>query len=282
MAEPQNRIFRRILVGVAVSAVLGGAVWLAAGWFYQQRMTARTDAHVREIISMLDLKAMPAFHRRLDKVRTFINDNSMHKTDEAFRANHGNAAAFAAGVIAHAKRATSQPIHMECSTRTNLTGLVLQALGYETRVVAIFNSRSNLKSHSFLEVMNPETGRWETQDADYDIYWRSRASGERISLADAAEAVDEIEPCGLNGCVWDHTSREGIRSEKLKRYLDIISITAGQKTVRYSLHTSRADLTTTYRKGAKQGMFCEVEAKRCKHGFFDITKYSSYAAGLPR
>jgi hypothetical protein len=237
---------------------------------------------VGEIISMLDLMAVPAFHQRLDKVRTFINDNSMHKTDAAFRANHGNAAAFAAGVIAHAKRATSEPIHMECSTRTNLMALVLQALGYETRVVAIFNSRSNLKSHSFLEVMNPETGRWETQDADYDIYWRSRASGERISLADAAEALDQIEPCGRNGCGWDHASREGIKTQRLKPYLDIISITARQKAVRYSLHTSRADLSATYRKGAKQGTFCEVEAKRCKHGFFDITKYSSYAAGLPR
>jgi hypothetical protein len=37
-----------------------------------------------------------------------------------------------------------------------------------------------------------------------------------------------------------------------------------------------------YRKGSKHGTFCQVEAKRCKNGFFDITKYSTYAAGLPR
>ena len=58
---------------------------------------------------------------------------------------------------------------MECSSRTILMGLILRALGYETRVVAIFDSRTNLKSHSFLEVINPATGRWETQDADFDI-----------------------------------------------------------------------------------------------------------------
>ena len=159
---------------------------------------------------------------------------------------------------------------------------ILDALGYETRIVAIFNSRTNLKSHSFLEVINPETGRWETQDPDYDIYWQSKNSAERISLADTAEAIGEIEPCGRESCGWHHVSREGIRAEALLNYLDIISITAKQKTMRYALYTSRADLGTVYRKGPKQGVFCEVEAKRCKDGFFDITKYSTYVAGLPR
>lgn len=178
---------------------------------------------------------------------------------------------------------------MECSTRTHLMGLVLQALGYETRVVAIFNSRANLNSHSFIEVMNPETGRWETQDADFDIYWQSfdiywqsKDTGERISLADAAQSIEDIEPCGRTNCGWDHDSREGIRAEKLKSYLDIIGITDKRSDIRYALYTSRADLGGTYSKGRKRGAFCEVEAKRCKQGFYDIRKYSSYAAGLLR
>jgi hypothetical protein len=161
-------------------------------------------------------------------------------------------------------------------------GLVLQALGYETRVVAIFRSRSNLNSHSFLEVMNPETKQWETQDPDYDIFWRSKDTAERISVAEMAEAIDDIEPCGRGGCGWDHKSREGIRAAKLKPYLDIISITAKEKATRYALYTSRADLSRTYSKGSKQGTFCEVEAKRCEMGFYDITKYNTYAPGLLR
>jgi hypothetical protein len=159
---------------------------------------------------------------------------------------------------------------------------ILRALGYETRIIAIFNSRTNLKSHSFLEVLNPETGLWETQDPDYDIYWQSKNSAQRISLADTAEAIGEIEPCGRERCGWNHVSREGIRAEKLIDYLDIVSITAKQKTIRYTLYTSRADLSTTYSKGPKRGAFCQVEAKRCKNGFFDITKYSSYPARLSR
>jgi hypothetical protein len=71
----------------------------------------------------------------------------------------------------------AEPVHMECSTRTNLMKSILQALGYDTRVVAIFNSKTNLRSHSFLEVMNPETKRWETQDVDYDIYLAQQSVG---------------------------------------------------------------------------------------------------------
>jgi hypothetical protein len=282
MALIQSRAIKRILAGVAGIAVIGSAVWVAADWFRERQMTKLTDAHVQEIIAMLDLTAVTDFHQQVDKVRTFINDNSIHKIDRAFWANHGNPAAFAGGLLAHAKRLSTEPVHMECSTRSGLMTRILGALGYEARIVAIFNSRTNLQSHSFLEVMNPDSGRWETQDPDYDIYWRSKKSAVRISLAEMAEAIGEIEPCGRESCGWQHASREGIRAKKLMNYLDIISITENQKAVRYALYTSRADLSATYIKGRKRGAFCQVEAKRCKHGFFDITKYSTYSAGLPR
>src|SRR5262245_5580060 len=48
---------------------------------------ARSDTYVQEIISLLDLPGTPEFHRRLDKVRAFINDHSIHRTDRAFREN---------------------------------------------------------------------------------------------------------------------------------------------------------------------------------------------------
>jgi hypothetical protein len=282
MALTQGAIFKRLLLGIAGSALIGGAVWLAVDWSHEKRMTARADAHVQEILSMLNLAAMPDVHQRLDKVRTFINDNSVHKVDEAFRVNQGNPDSFLGGLLAYAKGTAAGPIHMECSTRTVAMERIFKALGYDTRIIAIFNSRTNLKSHSFLEVMNPETKRWETQDADYDIYWRSKSSGERISLADSAQSVDDIEPCGRSGCGWSHESREGIRAKKLIDYLDIISIMAKERALRFVLYTSRAELNRTYRKERKQGAFCEVESKRCKRGFYDITKYSTYEPGLPR
>lgn len=272
-----------LLAGLAGIAVVGTAVWSIIDSVREQRTATLADGYVQEMISMLDLTATPDFHERLDKVRIFINDNSRHEIDEAFWAIHGNPAAFAAGILAHAKGLSTEPVHMECSTRSNLMARLLGTLGYQTRIVAIFNSRTNLRSHSFLEVMNPETKRWETQDPDYDIYWRSKDAKLHISsLADAAEAVEDIEPCGRDSCGWEHVSREGIKAENLRGYLDIISITDKKGGIRYALYTSRADLDSIYTKGRKKGTFCQVEAKRCKQGFYDIRKFSSYAAGMPR
>lgn len=67
--------------------------------------------------------------------------------------------------------------------------------------------------------------------------------------------------------------------DKLRGYLDIVSITDKRRDIRYALYTSRADLGTIYTKRGKEGTFCEVEAKRCMQGFFDIKEYSSYIAG---
>src|SRR5262245_4985248 len=275
--------FRRVLAGVAGIAVIGGVIWLAVDWFHERETTRRTNAYVTDLITVLGLSDTSDFHQRIDKVRTFINDHSIHRPDEAFRANQGKGSAFAAEVLAHARGLSTEPAHMECSTRSTLVTRILQTLGYETRIIAIFDSETNLESHSFLEVMNPQTGQWETQDPDYDIYWRRKgAVEERVSLAEMADAIQEIEPCGRDSCGWDHVSREGIRAKRLVDFLDIISVTAKDKAVRYALYTSRADLARAYSKGPKRGVFCEVESKRCDQGFYDITKYSTYAAGVPR
>ena len=232
------------------------------------------EKSVQEIVAILDLEATSDFHQRADKVRAFINDNSDHEIDEEFRANSGNPAAYAAGVVAYAKRLSPEPVHMECSTRSSLMESILEALGYETRRIAVFDSHheKNLRSHSFLEVKNPETQQWETQDPDYDIYWRSMNSNNRVSLAEAAENMDAIEPCGRESCGWNHVSREKTNADKLKEYLDIIGVIENRGQLRYAMYTSRADLKRLYTNGSEQGTFCEVSPKRCRDGFYDISK----------
>src|SRR5262245_24948805 len=90
MAPNQSKILQRSLIWVLASAMIGGTVWLAADRFNEQRVKARTNAHVQEIISLLDLESTPEFHQRLDKVRTFVNDNGIHKIDRAFWAHHAS------------------------------------------------------------------------------------------------------------------------------------------------------------------------------------------------
>jgi hypothetical protein len=56
----------------------------------------------------------------------------------------------------------------------------------------------------------------------------------------------------------------------LKTFLDIVSITDRENSLRYAVYTSRADRGRAYRKKGEAGSFCKIEAKRCEDGFHDI------------
>ena len=163
---------------------------------------------------------------------------------------------------------------MECSTRANLTGRILRRLGYETRTIALFRTKGRYASHSFLDVLNPDTKGWETLDADYDLYWKSVASGERVSLAEAAGDLDAIVPCGRERCGWDLRSHDGNTPRSLIQLLDILSVTSKENDVRYSVYTPRADLDRIFALKGESGTYCEVFAKRCRDGFRPIGRRS--------
>ena len=258
-----RRLAKICLIGFAGMAGIVG-VWTGTEQWREHQSEGRLNDLSKEIVSLIGFDESKDFHSRLDTVRMFVNDNSIHRIDEAFWAAQASAS-FPDLVLAYAKGVSAEPAHMECSTRSNLMRHILSALGYRTRTVVIFDTDTNLFSHTFIDVMNPDTKRWETQDADYDIYWRR--GGERISVADYAEEIESIEPCGRDTCGWDQRSREGLKAERLRDYLDIVSVTDKQSGTRHALYTSRAHVARIYTKGDKRGSFCEVETKRCADGF---------------
>jgi hypothetical protein len=231
---------------VVCALVLLGACLVI--WWQARGLESRRQQHVQEIVAMIGRDATP------DAARTFITANSVHKTDAEFRKGE-----HAAKLIAYAKGKSAEPAHMECSTRSNLLQHVLNEMGYRTRKVAIFDTDTNMESHTLLDVWNATARRWETQDADFGIWWQD-LKGNRVSLADYAQKPDKIVPCSAKGCDWSHAKR-------LEQYLDIISITDKSTGERYAIYTTRADLRRIYTKGNKRGLFCEVEAKRCTDGF---------------
>ena len=74
MALIRNRTVKIILAGLASAAIVLGVAWFAVDWLRDRQAARETDAHVQEMLAMLGLTATPDFHRRLDRVRTFIND----------------------------------------------------------------------------------------------------------------------------------------------------------------------------------------------------------------
>ena len=259
-------------LGIAALALLIGvplAIYTAKA-VLDWRNETQLNARVEDIITLMDIPDGADFHQTVDRVRTFINDHSQDKIDAAFHAMNGDGVAFADGVIAHARDRSRERVHMECATRANLTGRVLRRLGYETRTVALFKTKGRFASHSFLDVLNPDPKRWETLDAAYDLYWLSKSSGNRVSLAETAGDLDKLMPCGRNSCGWDVVSRDGHRPRSLIPLLDILSVTDKEDDLRYSVYTPRANLEQILAFGGRSGTYCEVFAKRCRDGLRPI------------
>ena len=269
---------------IVLIALLGAqaSVDLSSAVFAQGNENEGDAANVQAIITVLDLGATRDFHQQLDKVRTFINDHSQHKIDTAFWDLVEHPDAFAERLIAHFHDASVEPVHMECSTPSKLMASILSGAGLETRLVSIYDTNSDLRSHTFLEVINPETKEWETQDPDYDIYWVTKGSNQRVSVVETATDIDAVEPCGRIACGWNIRSRERKKTEKLRSYFDIISIKGISRPGNYALYTARADITKVFSIGKKRGTFCQIETDRCNDGFYDLANFSSYAPGQAR
>jgi hypothetical protein len=272
MLSPRSR---RFAVAFAAGLVAITVIYLGVRAVIESRSETRLEDRVEEIIGLAAIPPKADFHQTIDRVRTFINDHSQTKIDAAFRAMIGDSVAFADGIIAHARDPSVERVHMECSTRTNLMGRVLRRMGYETRTIALFKTKGRYSSHTFLDVLNPETRRWETQDPDYDLYWTSLSSKTRVSLAEAAEKLEDLQPCGRRTCGWDLVSRDGNAAKSLIDKLDILSVTSKERDVRYSVYTARANVKQSFAIGGKTGTYCEVMAKRCRDGFRPIGQPSA-------
>jgi hypothetical protein len=256
---------RKALGLAAAVGLLGLAAWAGASWLQERQ---QFEANLDTIVGLLAIPEHAKPREQFDAARRFVTDNSRHAVDAEFRKVQGDRNLIAGGVIAYAEDRRAEPIHLECSTRSNLLAAVLRKLGYRTRIVAIFDTDSDLlRSHSFVDVLNPTSGKWETQDPDFDLYWRSKASGERVSLAEAAEDVSDLEPChGPNACGWDVESAEGKSASKLRALLDIVTTNDKERDLRSAHFTSRAELSKIFTVGDRRGRFCELMAKRCAGG----------------
>jgi len=256
---------RVLLAGVGLVVVVGLAARVGANWWREWRY----QAAAMEIVGLIELPPGADFHTKVDAVRTFINDHSRHEADAEFYADWRTPYVMAEKVVAYARGIRSAPAHMECSTRTALASAVLRGMGFATRRIDIYDA-ATLNSHSFLEVRNPDTGSWEVQDPDYDIFWRRASSAERVSTLEVAGRLEDVVPCGRTGCGWSISSREGIQAKDVRVYLDFIVVRERTPSRRFTMHTVRADPAKVYSYRSRTGTFCEVLAKNCRDGFFPI------------
>ncbi|MFD0988350.1 hypothetical protein [Methyloligella solikamskensis] len=279
-----NKKLRRWTIGIAgVTAIVAGS-WALVDYLKDRRTERIYNAELEKVVALGDLAREEEFHAKLDRMRDFINDHSDHRMGKEFWRLHAQAdgIGYLQRIRAHAEGESDEPAPMDCSTRSNLMSKMLQDQGYETRIVALFDTDKTTRSHTVVDILNPETGRWETQDPDYDLFWKSTKTGERISIADESGDLDAILPCGPTHCGWDNVGRDGQKATTVKLMLDIIGITRKGKDVRYAVYSPRANLDATFEQGGEKGRFCEVHEKRCRDGFVAIGGHAALEQKLYR
>ena len=262
----QARIALKLIVAIG-TLVLAGSLIVSS--ILDRRREQRLDGKLQTIVNLLALSEQARSHERFDTVRQFIHLNSRHGDNAEFRKLLGNNDLMAEEMISYATGQRPEPIHLLCGARSQLMSAILEKLGYETRIVNLFDTHdAGLRSHTFLEVKNPETGRWETQDPDYDIHWTDNRSGARISLSEAGEDLSILEPCHRDGvCGWDLEDDESKKPSRLRDYLDIICVTHKVKGERLCLFTTRAKADRLFSLKGNRGRFCDLMPNRCTNGF---------------
>jgi hypothetical protein len=232
------------------------------------------ERQVRTLLAASGAESKTDFHARADAVRIFVNDNSMHKMDKEFYAIWRDRTKVAGAVLDYSQGRAHQPAHLECSTRQDILHAMLESLGYRTRTVVLYKAAPDLPSHTFLEILNPQTQRWEVEDPAYDIYWRHRKSGARASIVDVMRNPKEFEPCGRKSCGWAQKSREGLKAKVLRPYFGIVTLIDRVRHVRVSLYAAGINPKAVYndKKGAP-APFCALKPKECRDGFIPVGDY---------
>jgi hypothetical protein len=266
MVEMQP-VYRKVASwGLFIIAALVGVVLLTK-FFVDKRDLSRFDANLEKIVALVNIPDDADPSTKFDMVRRFIHRHSVHKVDAEFQTMRGDRNLRAEQMIAYATGRRSEPVHLECSTRSGLTVSILRKLGYRARIVYVFDTDrpegKPIQTHTFVDVLNPATGQWESQDPNYDFFWRSVADGSRVTLFNMIENPSKFEPCSTRRCGWNLTSDEGQSAANIKELLDIISIIDKANAQRVTRVTSRANLAKVFTFYDERGTFCQIWPKLC-------------------
>ncbi len=210
-----------------------------------------------------------------DKVRLFVNKNSIHNIDEEFRSHWGEHDVVGEKLYNYATQKSNKPVHLECSSRRAAMERIMQGLGYRTRSVDLYSHTPEYAAHSLLEVLDPKTNQWIAQDPGFNIFWTMKDTGKRISMVDAVKyGPDNIIPCHTDSlCGWDLTGYGGQSIPSvLKKYLGMaVTIDRIAKIRNMYYHPDIFPIEQTQPiKGKGQMTYCAYRKKNCRGEIIDM------------
>jgi Ca2+-binding RTX toxin-like protein len=150
-----------------------------------------------------------------DAAREFLADNSVH-AQGAWWAAHANDPYYTAEQMY--KTAVGDPsaetAELLCGNMVNMFQGVAYYLGLQSRVVWLYSDDLGFfQGHTYNEVYDASLGRWVIQDADYNVCYVDRATGQKIGVAEmmAADDIDHFVPMNADVKGWADTGAEPLR-----------------------------------------------------------------------
>ena len=211
----------RLALGLSVAANVAFLGFLLWGWMEVRRAISRAVAPVRAWVrDTAGLDAIVAHVRqaapssptaRIDFVRTYVHTHSVHKIDAEHDRYAFDTPRVLAMLVANQRDGAALP-HLSCGPRAFAMREILEALDVPTRIVSVFTDVfDGFPSHTFVEVLNAETGGWEVQDPDRDVYYVDD-SGQRVgTLRLVLGDLSTVTPHSTDTSGWAATGMTRIR-----------------------------------------------------------------------
>lgn len=264
---------KHCFLAVLAIAVLAGVGFAARDTVADWRKERILSAQIQEILSLTKADEAADFHEKADGLRMLVTNNSQHRIDADFYKLWRDQTLIAGAVLDYMHGRRGELPHLECSARTGLLNHLYDAAGYRSRVIVLWAPDKNLASHTLLEVLNPETGRWEIEDPDHDVYWRNKKTMLRASAPDLIADPEAHEPCDPQGCGWAYMEAHKPRALILRPYLKIASLIDKPGDMRLTVYGEGVDPARSYTLNGETGTFCGLVQKNCRDGFMKVQDY---------
>ncbi len=225
---PLKRIIKTKRLPIVLALILL-IVLLAVA--YEPYKEYREDISKRDkyknLMSLVKMPKKGNFFEKSDTIRQFVNKNSVHNIDDEFRSYWNKHDIIAKKIADFSTGKIATPVHLECSTRSRTMRYLANLAGIKTRKIVLYEYGENFRSHVFIEVQNPDTKEWHIQDPGYDLFWKDRTTGTRLSTIELLKKdMDSVVPCYTQencGWNWNHKASQG-NPNALKSYFALAVI----------------------------------------------------------
>lgn len=217
--------------------------------------------YLAEIAALVRSRAVVEGISNADALRIFLSTNSTH-SNGAWWAEHSSDWRYVAEHLY--KTATGAPDaerpEMLCGNYVDFYSAIGSYLGIACRSVWTFAQiNGTLTGHAYLEVFDPNSGKWTIQDPDYNVAYVDLATGNRAGIIDIVTALSVGKFAPTNNIVtgWTETSSDALRlgnfysavflPSEAKLYLSLDASDASLESQIYSLLQSLYPSMSTVR-----------------------------------